>query len=246
MKVGIMQPYFFPYIGHFALIAHVDLWLVFDITQYTPKTWMNRNRILHPKAGWQYITIPLSNSSIRIKTWEARMLNTAEAKLNIVRKLHHYRKRAPYYDSVIGLINKVFDSARDDSLVSLDVSGLDAVCRYIGIPFNYRICSELNLLLSSQPTPGEWALELCSLVGATSYLNPESGRDLFDPRKFERRGINLYFARAKEYTYNTAPYQYERFLSIIDVMMWNAPKTILEAARNGMELTEAASASSSL
>lgn len=51
MRLGIMQPYFFPYPGHFALIAHVDQWLVFDITQYTPKTWMNRNRILHPRGG---------------------------------------------------------------------------------------------------------------------------------------------------------------------------------------------------
>ena len=50
VKLGIMQPYFFPYLGHFALIAHTDAWVVFDITQYTPKTWMNRNRVLHPKG----------------------------------------------------------------------------------------------------------------------------------------------------------------------------------------------------
>jgi hypothetical protein len=35
MKLGIMQPYFFPYLGHFALIAAVDEWVVFDVTQYT-------------------------------------------------------------------------------------------------------------------------------------------------------------------------------------------------------------------
>lgn len=32
-----MQPYFFPYLGHFSLIASVDRWYVFDITQYTPE-----------------------------------------------------------------------------------------------------------------------------------------------------------------------------------------------------------------
>ena len=30
MKIGIMQPYFFPYLGHFALIDAVDKWVVFD------------------------------------------------------------------------------------------------------------------------------------------------------------------------------------------------------------------------
>ncbi len=68
-----MQPYFFPYLGHFALIAHTDAWVVFDISQYTPKTWMNRNRVLHPTDGWTYVTAPLSNSSIHIKIrFEAR------------------------------------------------------------------------------------------------------------------------------------------------------------------------------
>ena len=51
MKLGIMQPYFFPYIGYFSLIANTDLWVVFDTPQYTRKSWMNRNRILHPR-GW--------------------------------------------------------------------------------------------------------------------------------------------------------------------------------------------------
>ena len=29
-----MQPYFFPYLGHFSLISSVDKWVVFDVTQY--------------------------------------------------------------------------------------------------------------------------------------------------------------------------------------------------------------------
>jgi WbqC-like protein family len=51
MRLGIMQPYFCPYLGHFALIAAVDQRIVFDVTQYTPKTWMNRNPILHPDTS---------------------------------------------------------------------------------------------------------------------------------------------------------------------------------------------------
>jgi hypothetical protein len=50
MRLGIMQPYFFPYLGHFGLIAAVDQWIVFDVTQYTPKTW-NRNPSLHPDTS---------------------------------------------------------------------------------------------------------------------------------------------------------------------------------------------------
>jgi hypothetical protein len=229
-----MQPYFFPYLGHFSLMAAVDEWIVFDITQYTPKTWMNRNRILHPTAGWQYVTVPLSNSSISIKTHEARILNLAEAKSNIVGKLSHYKKRAPHFEAVNALLNEVFDSAIDESLVHLDVRGLDVVCRYLDIPFNYRICSELNLPLPENLGPGEWALEISSQLGATSYVNPASGQDIFDPAAFAGRGISLQFAQPAEFVYSTTPYQYEPNLSILDVLMWNPPSVVAAAALGGL------------
>lgn len=233
LTLGIMQPYFFPYLGHFSLIAAVDEWIVFDITQYTPKTWMNRNRILHPSAGWQYVTVPLSNSSISIKTHEARALNLVEAKENIVGKLSHYRKKAPYFEAVNALVNEVFESATDDSLVHLNVRGLSMVCRYLGVPFNYRICSELNLPLPENLGSGEWALEICSLLGAASYVNPASGQNIFDPAAFSRRGVSLHFAQSAEFVYGTAPYQYEPNLSILDVLMWNSPAVVAEAVRSG-------------
>lgn len=239
MKVGIMQPYFFPYLGHFSLIAAVDEWIVFDISQYTPKTWMSRNRILHPSSGWQYVTVPLSNSSISIKTFEARILDLSGAKANIVGKLTHYKRKAPYYEAVVALVREVFDSAADNSLVQLNVRGLSAVCRYLGLPFVYRICSELNLSLPPIMSPGEWSLEICSLLGAASYVNPASGREIFDPAAFERHGIELNFAEPKEFIYSTAPYHFEPNLSVLDVLMWNSPETVADAVRNGVSVERA-------
>ena len=58
MKLGLMQPYFFPYLGYFDLIYSSDRWIVFDTVQYIRRGWINRNRILHPEEGWQYIIVP--------------------------------------------------------------------------------------------------------------------------------------------------------------------------------------------
>ena len=38
MKLGIMQPYFFPYLGYFELIERTDRWVVFDVVQYNTKS----------------------------------------------------------------------------------------------------------------------------------------------------------------------------------------------------------------
>ena len=235
-----MQPYFFPYLGHFALIASVDKWIVFDVTQYTPKTWMNRNRILHPKAGWQYVTVPLSNSSISIKTSEAKVLNLAETKRSILGKLSHYKKTAPYFYQVNKIVQNAFDGSLDDSLVSLDVSALSAVCDYLKIPFSYRITSNLGLEFPPKLGAGEWAPYICQMLDASEYVNPAGGKDIFDLSVFRQRNIALYFVEFAEFKYATPSYSYEPHLSILDVMMWNSPEEIVARLKQGTKLVKAA------
>jgi hypothetical protein len=234
-----MQPYFFPYLGHFSLIASVDRWYVFDITQYTPRTWMNRNRVLHPRGGTQYVTVPLANSSNSIRTSEARVLDPAAARQSIVGNLTHYKRHAPYYRSVVALVQEAFDTATNQSLVELNVRGLQTVCRYLGMRFDFEVCSELDLALPTSLGAGDWAPNICSLVGATSYVNPIGGQGLFDPAEFSRRGVDLYFAKTTEFSYPTTPHQYEPYLSILDVLMWNPPVAVAAAIREHVELVHA-------
>jgi hypothetical protein len=238
VKLGIMQPYFFPYLGHFALIAHTDAWVVFDITQYTPKTWMNRNRVLHPKDSWNYVSVPLANSSISIKTSEARVLDLDGARRSVLGKLTHYR-RAPYYRAVEALVQESMTAGGDQSLVRLNVLGLAAVCRYLGLPFDYRICSELQLPLPEQLPPGGWAPAICAALGASGYVNPIGGRDLFDPSDFASRKIALEFLSFEHPVYDVGSYRFEPGLSILDVLMWNAPQTVVQMLREGTSLIRA-------
>lgn len=233
-----MQPYFFPYMGHFALINAVDQWIVFDVTQYTPKTWMNRNRILHPSAGWQYVTVPLANSSISIKTYEARVLNLQEAKQATLAKLAHYKKKAPYFNQVIELVNSAFENASDDLLVNLNVSALSAVCNYLNIEFSFQVCSTINIEYPSVMKAGDWAPYICQQLGASEYVNPLGGKEIFNVANFERRDVALYFAEFSEFKYTTKPYQYEPHLSILDVMMWNASDDIRNALKGNISLNK--------
>jgi len=83
--------------------------VVFDITQYTPKTWMNRNRVLHPKGGPMYVTVPLSHSLQSILTREARIQDRAQAHRSIRGRLSHYKRFAPFYREVLGLLDAAFD-----------------------------------------------------------------------------------------------------------------------------------------
>jgi hypothetical protein len=229
MRAGIMQPYFFPYLGYFALIQRCDTWVVFDVTQYTPKTWMNRNRVLHPTESWNWVTVPLANSSNSIRIQEAQVLDADKARSSALGKLSHYRNRAPYWREVNELLEASFDEAADGSLVALDVSALRAVCAYLGIGFEPLVCSELGLDLSSVDHPGGWAPAVSSALGADAYLNPVGGRQLFKPAEFRERGIALEFLEFPTFEYDTRSYVFEPNLSVLDVLMWNDARSVRSA-----------------
>ena len=178
MKLGIMQPYFFPHLAHFALISAVDEWIVFDITQYTRKSWINRNRVLHPDDGWQYVSIRLLNSSIHIKILEAEVASPRSQERYVLGKISHCRRHAPYYAQVCDIVRTAFAGIVDDRLVSLNVSGLRAVCEYLGLKFRYRLCSQLALDYPDGLRDGQWAPWIAAKLSADVYVNPIGGRAL--------------------------------------------------------------------
>ena len=229
MKLGIMQPYFFPYLGYFALIAQTDRWVVFDMTQYTRRSWLTRNRILHPSQGWQYITLPMDHASPSINICEARVLDRDAAARRILGQIEHYRRHAPFFPAVADLVRDTLRAGESQFLVDVCVSCLRNVFRYLGLPFNYLICSRENLPLPAITGPGLWALEISAVLKASEYVNPIGGQELFDRGAFAKRGIRLSFLPPPDFRYSCAPYSFIEHLSIVDVLMWNRPEAVKQA-----------------
>ena len=222
-----MQPYFFPYLGHFQLIAASDRWIVFDIVKYQKRSWMNRNRILHPTQGWQYVNVPIHDAPSGLVS-DTRVIDKSAALTRILGQLEHYRHRAPHFAAVADLVREVFARAEGDLLVDLNVQSLVGACDRLGLRMDWSVCSRMDLQLPPITHPGQWALEICSAVGAESYINPNSGRELFRPEEWAERGIGLEFLAPRLFSYACRPYEFVAGLSILDVMMWNEPAAILQ------------------
>lgn len=236
-----MQPYYFPYLGHFALIANCDQWVVFDITQFKRKSWMTRNRVLHPREGWNYISVSLENASISIKTSDARILSFDGTAKNLPGKLAHYRRKAPFWHQVERLVSEVFAKSTD-SLVELNVNTLDAVCRYLDIPFHPVIASRSIRDLPAIDHPGGWAPAICTRLGASEYLNPIGGRTIFSGADFKAVDIRLKFLDFEPMRYATGPWRFEESLSILDVLMWNSPQAVRQAIATHSRVVDAGEA----
>lgn len=234
MRLGIMQPYFFPYLGYFSLIKHTDKWIVFDTVQFIRHGWIERNRVLKPSEGWQYIAVPLRKASRETLIMNVEIRTEEDWKEKITRQLHHYRK-APYFEVVINFLNDVIDG-RTNSIVQLNLRLLSKTCEYLQIPFDAVVFSEMNLSIDKVEHPGQWALNICKSVGATTYVNSCSGFEIFKKEEFDLANIDLKFMKSNLTEYPQQRNSFEAGLSIIDVMMFNDVKTINEMLDN-YELT---------
>lgn len=227
MKLGIMQPYFFPYIGYFQLIHATDRYIFFDTPQYERRGWMNRNRIINLNEGSTYITVPVVKALQQTALTDIVINNSSDWKSKILLQLEIYKKRAPYYDKVVDFVRSVLNQART-SLVDLNVASIVGSCQYIGLDINWDVFSKMDLNVPADCAPDEWALEIAKALYAEEYINAPGGASFFDRAKYEDAGINLQFIQPEITPYVQRIGRFEPGLSIIDVMMYNSPEEIRE------------------
>ncbi len=225
MKLGLMQPYFFPYLGYFDLIFQTDFWIVFDTAQYTRRDWINRNRVLHQRSGWQYITVPVAKHRRETPIQDIRIAMNQPWREKILGQLGHYRRRAPFYHEVITLLEGCL-WPDESSLARLNVRCLAAVCDYLDIPFHPHFFSDMDLELGPIHAPDDWALQIALALGAEEYVNPPGGVGLYDPVKYARAGVKLTIRHLPPLEYACPGYEFIPNLSILDVLMWNEPARV--------------------
>jgi hypothetical protein len=220
-----MQPYFFPYLGYFALIKQSDLFIIADTVQYIERGWIERNRILKPKDGWQYIKVPLARHSHKAMIKDVRIRTDVPWREKVFRQLEHYKKKAPYYSEVVSFLREAMLNNKD-SITILNTHLLSETCKYIGISFNTEIFSELNVNIDHPEDADEWALNTCKSLKYSTYINPPGGESFYERSKYVKSGIKLKFLRLNLRPYHQGGEYFQEALSIIDVMMFNSPPEI--------------------
>ena len=227
-RLGIMQPYFFPYLGYFSLIAATDRWIVFDPVQYIRKGWMNRNRVLKQGGGVKYVGITMAPHSRETLIRDMRLASDTDHLGQLVRHLDYYKQvRAPFYTEVVALLEAAF-AANELRLVPFLVRCLALTCERVGIPFRYEVYSEMGVVHEPAQGPGDWAPHIAKALQASVYINPPGGREIFDPGAFKAAGVELQYLEQGMSPYDQRSPAFEPGLSMIDVMMFNEPATIRE------------------
>lgn len=228
MKLAIMQPYLFPYIGYFQLVNAVDKFVFYDDVQFIKGGWINRNYILE-KERRLLITLHLEGASANKKINEIR---TKDNSKKLIKTIELNYSKAPYYDLAFPIIEKVIKYASKRPLIS-EIASLSVreISNYLGIKTDF-VCS-------SESYPGTLGLgrikrltTICNLENADIYTNPAGGKDLYKKEEFLKSGVILFFIKTKKIDYSQFNGKFISNLSIIDVIMFNSPVQVNRLLKN--------------
>lgn len=224
MKIAIMQPYLFPYIGYFQLINSADKFVIYDDVNFIKQGWINRNYILANKRKYLF-SIPLENissfkpineifiSELAYNNWSKKFFAT----------LKHSYNDAPFFESVYDIIYQ-FLNLKHNKIVTLALGSIKSICRYLDI--KTELIESSSIYNNKELNGEERVIDICKKEKATEYINSAGGLNLYSKQNFLSNGLKLSLLKNLCAAYNQNLKEFIPDLSIIDTLMFNDIKSV--------------------
>ena len=218
MKIGIMQPYIFPYIGYWQLINKVDYYVIYDDVNFIKGGWINRNSILMNNEA-KLISIQMQGSSPNKLINEIQVSPELIWRKKFIKTIENCYSKAPFYNEVFPIIRKIIMNDEINLAKYLEYS-IKQICEYLGIKTKIIISSEIdkNNALKGQ----DKVIDICKRLNGDEYYNAIGGQELYSYEEFFMKNIKLKFIRTKKIAYKQFSNECITNLSIIDIMMFNS------------------------
>ena len=230
MVIGIMQPYFFPYIGYWQLMNAVDEYLIVDDVNYMKNGYINRNRILVNGEPFNFgFPVRKASQNKLICEHETGIDEATVEKLLATLKSSY--TKAPNFEEVYEHVKEVLEFGLKEEGRNLaafldNANRLTAKKLGIETPI-YR--TSIDVPLDGEYRRENLVLAYCRKRNADEYINAIGGTKLYFQNFFRENGVVLKFIHTNEdISYKQNRDDFVPNLSIIDVMMYCSPEQIKE------------------
>jgi hypothetical protein len=229
MKLAIMQPYFFPYIGYFQLINAVDEFVIYDNIEFTKKGWINRNRIL-VNGKDAVISLPLKKASDFLNINQRYLSDTwPNDRIKLLNKINETYKKAPHFDTAYQLFERclIIDEL---NLFHFIHNSIKEILFFLDIKTKITISS--NIYINHDLKSEEKVIEICKKQNTKLYINPIGGLELYSKNNFISNDINISFQKIGNVKYRQFGNEFVPSLSILDLLMFNTKSEIDNHLKN--------------
>ena len=221
-KIGIMQPYFFPYLGYWQLIKAVDEYIIYDDVNYIKNGWINRNNILL-NGQKHLITLPLDGASPFSLINQVKITSNVKIKEKLLKTIEMAYKKAPFFNAVFPIVREVI--MEESCLISKALEKqFYLVCKYLDINTKLILSSTLNK--NNELRAQDKVIHICKILDGSEYINAIGGQELYSYEDFTAEKIQLHFIKTLPMNYPQFKNEFVSGLSMIDIMMFNSPEEI--------------------
>lgn len=224
MKMAIMQPYFFPYIGYFQMINAVDKFVFYDDVNYIKRGWVNRNKILINGKD-ALVTVPLKKASQNKLINEIELSFDEKQKRKMLSTIELTYKKAPFFNQVIGVIEKAINSDKK-TIGEYASNTVIAMCNYLMVNTEFYFSSKLSPE-SKGMDKADRLIYITKKQGSNQYINAVGGQELYKKDYFTSNDVDLYFIKPLRIEYLQFNSSFIPWLSIIDVLMFNSKEEVM-------------------
>lgn len=227
MKLGIMQPYFLPYLGYWQLINCVDKFVLYDDVNFIKGGWINRNQYLYQGQAKMFnITMQGASSFKKINDIELQPItDTYNPYKKLLTTIKMAYQKAPMYNAVQPIIQDIVLHPELNLAKYIEYS-IRTVCDYLKINTEIIVSSSLNKTEGLMKE--KRVIDLCKRLNADTYINAIDGKDLYKSVEFKQNEIDLKFIQMEPVTYKQFGNEFVPYLSILDILMFNDKSTIMK------------------
>ncbi|WP_397452441.1 WbqC family protein [Pseudomonas sp. NA-150] len=223
--IAMMQPYLFPYLGYFQLIAAADVFVLGDDLQYIRSGWVNRNRILHNGEG-RLITFPLKRDRFDLPINQRQLCeNFEEEATRLISLITLSYAKAPYFNQVMPLLERLIRFPVKNLALYIEHS-IRELCAYLHIDTPIMRGSDLHI--GTPEDKQDRVVRIVKSFACERFLNPIGGIELYDPDYFAQHDLLLHFFKIDAIGYRQFRNPFVANLSIIDVLMFNCIEQVQE------------------
>ncbi|WP_299064591.1 WbqC family protein [uncultured Polaribacter sp.] len=229
MNLGIMQPYFFPYIGYFQLIESVDTFILYENVSFNKKSWITRNRILDKGKGSPFfINVPVNGKSSKKLIKEIEINGDNNWKEKLLNLIFFNYKKANYFSDIYPPLEDIINSP-EINLHLFNSNCIIKICKLLDIRTNILYDNSKNQdveeelvnqnNINKEDIKSQRIIKFCKKFNSKTYINPIGGTELYDKEYFKKNGLELLFVNTKDYSYEQFNHSFNEHLSIIDILM---------------------------
>lgn len=216
MRIAIMQPYLFPYIGYFQLVKAVDKFILFDDVNYINKGWVNRNRILVNYNEYLF-TVPLKGASQNKLINEIDIDESPKWRNKLLKTIEHSYAKAPYFSEVNEMVKDIIDNT-EGNLSTYILYSINRMAEFLDVK---TLIVPTSRQYQNQSLRGEERIiDICVQENAKEYVNPIGGMEMYTRQKFDEKGIKLFFLKTRDITYKQYDRPFVPSLSMLDILMF--------------------------